>query len=377
MITFMSDFESGNGKGFHAVGTDRYRMEVVGDKPVYNRYFCFELHNAGPAADIQVEIHPDPLIPDVDGFISHFPCAIWMAPGDRDRYQVLPAERLETCADHLVIRLQLAAGAKVRLADMWPCSYAATCRYLAALAAERPDRCAAFSLGRSFQGRDIAGLRAGTPGRPRVMCIAGQHPCEYSGPWGLRAIADFMSSRLPEAESFRKRFFVEIIPMVNPDGSVMGRNGFNAEGFDMYQAFGGIPDADYPQAHESRLLWRHAVQNPLALWLNVHNFLGWRESSEPPFDGWYEVPQDVFKDSAQAALNETLKDLLRLETDAQSTHLQPMVHAPDTMCWQLAARRGVPSVFYEVNGSTGGAFQSARRVLKVFQKVLRTLSTAG
>jgi len=304
-----------------------------------------------------VEVWHDPLINDAPGFISHFPGTIWVhSRNESPHYHALEQSRCETHSDHLVLHLSLAARQTVRVTDLWPASCSDTCQFLNGLAGERRDLCATFSIGKSVQGRDIVGLRAGTPGKPRVLCLAGQHPIEFSGTWGMRAVADFVTSQLPAARAIRQQFLMEVIPQVNPDGAVAGRNGFNAEGLDMYRAFGVQTDAEEPEAHESKLLWRWAVSSPLALWFNVHNYLGWRSFNEPPFDGYYTVPPALFSDGAQAQRYQTLCDVLRLETDAPSSNLQPNAHDANTLCYQLARRFNIPHVFYEINGSTGGAF---------------------
>ncbi len=374
MMIFTSEFECGNGKNFRQLAADRFRMEVVGDKPTYCYYFCFDAHNDGPAAEIAIEVWHDPAINDVPGFMSHFPCTIWTCAGRPDLYCPLDQARCETHADHLVIRLALEANQSLRVTDLWPSPYSETCAFLQTLARERADRCELFSIGKSIQGREILGLRAGPADAPRVLCIAGQHPIEFSGTWGMRAIADYVSSLLPDAAAFRKKFQVEVIPAVNPDGSVAGRNGFNAENFDMYQAFGEKPDAGEPEAHESRLLWRWATSRPPALWLNIHNYLGWRTSSEPPFDGWYTLDSDLFSDPERRRLYQALCDTLRLETDGPSTYIKASTHGANTLCHQMAKRFGIPHVFYEINGSTGGAFLSGKRALRVFRRAVNTLT---
>ena len=171
----------------------------------------------------------------------------------------------------------------------------------------------------------------------------------------------------------RQRFQVEVVPHVNPDGAAAGRNGFNAEGLDMYRAFGADPGADAPEAHESRLLWRWATNSPPALWLNFHNYLGWRSFAEPPYDGYYTVPAALFADARQRERYEALGDAVRLLTDGPSGHLAAAAHDANTLCYQLARRFGVPHVFYEINGSTGGAAGSARRAVQVFRAAMGVL----
>ncbi|MEW6753670.1 MAG: M14 family zinc carboxypeptidase [Candidatus Latescibacterota bacterium] len=374
MIRFSSDFECGNGKSFTQLGPSRYRLEVVGDKPVYCYYYCFDVESPGEAAAIAVEVWHDPLINDVPGFISHFPGTVWVrAQGGPSYFHALDAACCQFHEDHLVLHLELPADRPLRVTNLWPCPCSDTDAFLEGLAALRADRCQVFSVGRSLQGRELTGIRTGTPGQPRLLCVAGQHPIEFSGTWGMRAVADFVTSRLPEAARIREHFEVEVVPHVNPDGAAAGRNGFNAEGLDMYRAFGAQPDAPEPEAHESRLLWRWACQAPPALWFNIHNYLGWRSFAEPPFDGYYTVPSSLYAEAAQQQRYEALCDAVRLLTDGPSGHLRAAAHEPNTLCYQLARRHGVPHVFYEINGSTGGAFASARRAVHVFRTAMGVL----
>ncbi|MFH1571727.1 MAG: M14 family zinc carboxypeptidase [Gemmatimonadota bacterium] len=373
MIEIASDFECGNAKSIQRLAPGRYRLEVVGDKPTYCYYFCFDVRNGGPATEVDIEVWHDPVIGDVPGFISHFPSTIWVQPEGAHRYQPLVLGRCETHGDHLVIHLPLAAGQTVRVTDVWPADYTDTSAFLRGLATERNDRCELFTLGRSVQGRDIPGIRAGTPGKPRVLCVAGQHPIEFPGIWGMRGIADFITSLVPEAVALRRQLLVEVIPMVNPDGTVAGRNGYNAEGLDMYQAFGSAPDAPAPEGHESRLLWTKAAAERPALWMNIHCYLGWRANSEPPYDGWYEVADPVFADPGQARLYQALCDTMRLLTTGPSTHVRAAAHGANTMEYQLARRFGIPHVFYEINGGTAGPYGAGRRALEVFREAAATL----
>ena len=141
----------------------------------------------------------------------------------------------------------------------------------------------------------------------------------------------------------------------------------------MYLAFGDNPDAQEPESHESKLLWRWALDRPMDLWMNIHSYLGWATNSEYPYDGWYEVADPVFSDGAKARLHRALCDTVRLETDGPSTQLRRGINSANTMCYQLAKRHDIPSVFYEINGGTGGAFRSVKRGLHVFKRAVDIL----
>ncbi len=373
MITIMSDFECGNAQNIVQVSERRFRLEIKGDKASYNFYFCFDVWNPGAATDVEIEVRADSAFGDPRGFVVCLPTTVWVRLKGMDRFKPLDQNKVEDCGDHIVIHLSLEEDDQVRVTDVWPASYSDTCAFLKGLAAERGDRCELFSLGASVEGREILGIRTGTPGRPKVLCGAGQHAVEFTGPWGMRGIADFVTSLVPDATALRKELEIEVIPIVNPDGNVAGRNSFNSEGFDMYQAFERDPDADQPEAHESRLLWRKLVEERPALWMNIHAYVGWRTNSEYPYDGWYEVIDPVFRDPDQARRYQALCDTMRLETEGLSTHGRASVHRPATLCYQMAKRFGIPSAFYEINAATAGPHGAAQRAIQVFRRAANTL----
>ena len=187
-------------------------------------------------------------------------------------------------------------------------------------------------------------------------------------------IADFLTSGLPEAAELRDALDVWLLPMMNPDGNVRGRNAFNAEGLDPYLAFGEQLEAAQPQAHENRLLWRWAAAEQPDLWLNFHAYTGWRSNSEYPYEGWYEVAdRALYPDPARRRLYEALCDTVRLETDGPSTHLTAAVHPESSLCHQLARRFQTPHVFYELKTGTSGRQAAVRRGIHVFRQAVRVL----
>lgn len=372
MITITSDFECGNAKNVTQISDKHFRLEIVGDKATYSYYFCFDVQNRGTVTDVTVEVWADPVFNDPRDFVVSFPTTVWVKPEKMDRFKPFQG-RVDGCGDHLIIHLNLEANESVRVTNVWPAPYSDTCHFLQKLSEERSERCELFSLSKSIQGREILGIRAGTPGRPKVLCAAGQHPIEFTGTWGMRGIADFISSYLPDAVALREQLQVEVIPVVNPDGNVMGRDAFNAEGFDMYLTFGDNPDADEPEAHESKLLWRKMVEERPALWMNIHAYIGWKNNSEYPYDGWYEVVDPVFQNAGQAQLHQAICDTMRLETEGPSTHQKPSIQRQTTMCYQMAKRFGIPSVFYEINAGTAGPYGSAKRAIHVFRRAVNTL----
>ena len=372
MISISADFECGNARHIRQIAINRFRLEVIGDKATYCYYFCFDVRNDGPASAVTVEVWPDSRFGQ-EGFIVSLPTTVWVSSRGEGRFKPLDRDRVRNSEAPLLIRLNLKENGTIRVTNAWPAPYSDTQDAIRRLAEERGDRCEALTVGTSVQGRNITGIRAGAPGKPMILCVAGQHATEFTGTWGMLGIADFITSLVPDAVALREQIQVEVLPAVNPDGNVTGRNAFNAEGLDMYRAFGEDPEAEAPEARESRLLWDRLVEDRPALWMNIHAFVGWRENGEYPYDGWYEVVDPVFRDPGRARLYEALCDTMRLETDGMSTHGRANVHRENTMCYQMARRLGIPSVFYEINLATAGPHGAARRAIHVFKRAVHTL----
>ena len=312
MTSISADFECGNAKHIRQIAIDRFRLEVIGDKATYCYYFCFDVRNDGPASVVTVGSVAGLAIwsRGIRGQSSDH--GVGSSLGERGRFKPLDRERVRNSEEPLLVRLNLKANETIRVTNAWPAPYSDTQDALRKLADERGDRCEAFTIGTSVQGRDITGIRAGTPGKPGILCVAGQHAIEFSGTWGMLGIADFFTSLVPDAVALREQVQVEVLPAVNPDGNVRGRNAFNAEGLDMYRAFGDDPEAEAPEAHESRLLWDKLVKDRPAMWMNIHAFVGWRENGEYPYDGWYEVVDPVIEHPDRARLYQALCDTMRL-----------------------------------------------------------------
>lgn len=375
MIELTTDFECGNGKAIERLGNSRFRFEVEADMQTgYGSYFCFDLINDGAATEVTVEVWEDSKFGEPTSFGRVFPTTIWIRPEGFHRYRPLRGQLPEATDGHITLRVPVEANQRLRVAETYVAPYIEVAAFLTEMSDERAGRCEAFSMGTTVEGRDVVGLKAGTPGKPKVMCVAGQHPHEHGGVWAAAGIADFVSSRLATAERLREQVEVYVVPIVNPDGNVAGNSAFNAEGLDMYRAFGDDPDSAEPEAHESRLFWSWIREEKPALWINFHAYTGWQLNSEYPYHGWYEVEdRSLFRDEGQRRLYEALCDTLRLKTTAASTHERASIHRPNTLCYQMAKRFGIPHAFYELNNGTSGRHAGTRCGVDVFEKVAETL----
>ena len=103
---------------------------------------------------------------------------------------------------------------------------AETWEELRSLAAQYPDRARAFSLGRSWEGREIPALEIGEAGgdesrKPNIYLLGGMHAREWIGvevPLGFARSLLELAPRDPAAERLLQRARFYIVPIQNPDG---------------------------------------------------------------------------------------------------------------------------------------------------------------
>jgi hypothetical protein len=360
------DRECHNGRRPAQVGDRHWRFEARGDDAHYCYYFHFTLR-AAEAGEAVVDVAPDAdLLPDgLRSFLRHRPEAVWLGRGGGWARHPVAADAPPDCVR---VRVSLAAGEEVAISRIRPYPYSAVTSQLAQLAAHPEAR--AFSLGESGEGRAIAALTVGRGAVP-VLALAGQHPAEFGGTQAVMGLGEWLLSRVPEAEAVRAEFAVTLIPALNPDGNVGGRNGHNARGEDLYRAFDGAATGTSPQAPEAACLWDWVQAQRPALSLNFHTYTHPSATGDFPWEGLYTPPDAAFGDDASRECQRRLDDMLAWETDGLSQSGRFARHVPGALEYQLAAL-GTPSVFYEVQDAVG-PFRQRRTGVHVLRTALRAL----
>lgn len=93
-------------------------------------------------------------------------------------------------------------------------------------------------LGQSAQGRAINKLVHNTNGNEWVIIIGRQHPPEVTGAMALFPFVQALIADSADAEAFRTRFNILLVPFLNPDGVYAGNWRHNANGFDLNRDWG-------------------------------------------------------------------------------------------------------------------------------------------
>ncbi len=93
-------------------------------------------------------------------------------------------------------------------------------------------------LGKSVQGRPIQKLVHRTDGNEWIIIIGRQHPPEVTGAMALFPFVQTLMADTEQANAFRNRFNILVVPMLNPDGVHLGNWRHNANGFDLNRDWG-------------------------------------------------------------------------------------------------------------------------------------------
>lgn len=110
-------------------------------------------------------------------------------------------------------------------------------------------------LGRTCDGRDLDGLRIGSPGpgKKQVWAIARQHPGETMAEWWMEGFLDRLArTDDPVVARLRQRAVIHAVPNMNPDGSHRGNIRTNAAGTDLNRAWRDPDPETAPEVHAVR-----------------------------------------------------------------------------------------------------------------------------
>ncbi|KAJ3068186.1 Cytosolic carboxypeptidase 2 [Podochytrium sp. JEL0797] len=74
--------------------------------------------------------------------------------------------------------------------------------------------------------------------RKGIILSARVHPGETNASWMMRGLILYLTGPSPHAEDLRARFVIKIVPMMNPDGVIVGNYRCNLTGFDLNRQWG-------------------------------------------------------------------------------------------------------------------------------------------
>ncbi|WP_394727057.1 M14-type cytosolic carboxypeptidase [Altererythrobacter sp. GH1-8] len=198
-------------------------------------------------------------------------------------------------------------------------------------------------LGKSAQGREIEVIRFGNKSaREQVLLVGRQHPPEVSGALAMFPFVEELLSESDLAKRFRARFQVIAVPLLNPDGVVLGYWRHNTGGVDLNRDWGPFTQ---PETQLMKGVLDTIAANPdqsLRLLLDFHS---------TQRDIFYTIPDELPTDPElfTAKWLDRYQEMMpdyEVERDARHEVGRPIskAYAYDTF--------GVPAITFELGDET-------------------------
>lgn len=200
-------------------------------------------------------------------------------------------------------------------------------------------------LGKSAQGRDIPAMTIRAPGSSpieQIVLIGRQHPPEVTGAIAMQAFVEEVMADSPLASRFRGRFAVTVVPMLNPDGVVLGYWRHGTGGLDLNRDWGAFTQPETRLMQDLLAKLDDQPDRHLRLFLDFHS---------TQKDVFYTIPDNLPTDPA-------------MFTDAWLTNLQNRMpdyevhrdpgHNADlpTSKTYVFEKYGVPTATFEIGDET-------------------------
>ncbi|XP_062432409.1 cytosolic carboxypeptidase 2 [Rhea pennata] len=162
-------------------------------------------------------------------------------------------------------------------AHSYPYTYSDLQRYLQAVVGDpvRSQYCKVRVLCHSLAGNTVYLLTISSPTgaavKKTVVLSARVHPGESGGSWVMRGFLDFILSDAPDAQLLRQLFIFKVVPMLNPDGVVVGNSRCSLAGKDLNRAYRTVLKDSFPCVwHTRAMVERVLAEREILLYCDFH-----------------------------------------------------------------------------------------------------------
>ncbi|CAG9859779.1 unnamed protein product [Phyllotreta striolata] len=114
---------------------------------------------------------------------------------------------------------------------------------------------------------------AGAPVKKKkaIVLTARVHPGETPSSWIMKGILDFLSSDTGPAKELRDKFIFKIVPMLNPDGVIVGNNRCSLSAKDLNRQYRTVIRDAYPSIWYTKLMVRRLLEEcGVAMYCDIH-----------------------------------------------------------------------------------------------------------
>ncbi|XP_026970505.1 cytosolic carboxypeptidase 2 isoform X3 [Sagmatias obliquidens] len=139
--------------------------------------------------------------------------------------------------------------------------------------------CKLRTLCRSLAGNIVYLLTITNPARTpqeaaakkAVVLTARVHPGESNGSWIMKGFLDFILSNSPDAQLLRDIFIFKVVPMLNPDGVIVGNYRCSLAGRDLNRHYKTILEESFPCIwHTRNMIKRLLEEREVLLYCDIH-----------------------------------------------------------------------------------------------------------
>ncbi|KAJ8675944.1 hypothetical protein QAD02_011730 [Eretmocerus hayati] len=133
-----------------------------------------------------------------------------------------------------------------------------------------------------------------------IVLTARVHPGETPSSWIMKGIIDFLTGESNQARELRERFIFKLVPMLNPDGVIVGNNRCSLSGKDLNRQYRTVMRESYPSVWHTKLMIRRLMDEcGIAMYCDIHAhsrkhniFIYGCESKRPGYAG--KLAEQVF-----------------------------------------------------------------------------------
>ncbi|XP_034933704.1 cytosolic carboxypeptidase 2 [Chelonus insularis] len=104
-----------------------------------------------------------------------------------------------------------------------------------------------------------------------IVITARVHPGETPSSWMMKGIIDFLTGESSQARELRERFIFKLVPMLNPDGVIVGNNRCSLSGKDLNRQYRTVMRESYPSVWHTKLMIRRLMEEcGIAMYCDLH-----------------------------------------------------------------------------------------------------------
>ncbi|NXF54561.1 CBPC2 carboxypeptidase, partial [Oceanites oceanicus] len=289
-LLFESRFESGNLQKAVKVGPFEYVLTLRPDlyTAKHTQWFYFRVQNTrrDPLYRFTIanlakpkSLYSEGMRPLLYSQRDAQSCGIgWRRVGDDVRYYQGGSSREEPATFRLSWTVRFPHdGDTCFFAHSYPYTYSDLQRYLRSLTGDpvRSRYCTVRVLSHSLAGNTVYLLTitspAGVAAKRVVVLSARAHPGESGGSWAMQGFLDFLLSAHADAQLLRRLFVFKVVPMLNPDGVVVGNSRCSLAGRDPNRAYGTALRGSFPGVwHLRAMVERVLAEREVVLYCDFH-----------------------------------------------------------------------------------------------------------